>query len=154
MTSQEQIQQPTTSDPQRRAIALIKAVQQASYTALELYDEPLLPAMLDNGDEVPAETMDDRYISIVDRLQAELVHALLTTATDVPQLMDYIQFCARTPLAAGPQWQVLPAPTAPGTPVAVGTNGDGAGERLDDARIVWSIRPDVYFARLAEKETL
>lgn len=154
MTPQELSQQTITSDPQRRAIALIKAVQQASYTALDLYDVPLLPAMIDDGDEVPAETIDDRYISIIDRLQADLVHALLTTATDLAQLVDYIQFCARTLGTDGPQWQVLPAPAAPAMPESIGTNSDGAGERLDDVRIVWSIRPEVYFGRLAQKETL
>lgn len=132
---------------------LLRGMQTAALAACDLYAEPYAAATTIDGEPVPAETEADRHATVYDRIQADLVYLLLTTAPDLAQLLDYIQFSARA--LTGRQWHVMPPPAPPvGATAVPGEDAGATNQRPDDARIVWSIHPDIYFAMLEAKETL
>jgi hypothetical protein len=143
----------TNIDYQTHTITLLHGLVTSAANANALYAEPLAAATVVDGEPIPAETEADRHATVYDRIQADLVYLLLTTAPDLAQLLDYIQFSARA--LTGRQWHIMPPPAPPaGATAAPGEVVGDTSPRPDDARIVWSIHPDVYFAMLEAKETL
>lgn len=146
----------TTIDYQQHTVALLRGLVASAAAANELYAEPFAAATVIDGEEIPAETEADRHATVYDRIQADLVYLLLATAPDLPQLLDYINYCASQARHFRAESMLQLPPPQPAMPARAATaaDGDSDGAVRDDARIVWSIHPDVYFAAMAAKETL
>ncbi len=124
---------------------LIGELATALASAMLAEREPLADATTIDGEEVSAETTEDRALIVFDELQAALVYALLGTAPDHAQLLSYVQFAAKhlaQQAAAGErQWvQLLPV--------------EALGTLPGELYVHWSIRPEQYFAGVEAKKTL
>lgn len=140
---------------QERISALSRHINTAAQEVIAMYDEPLAAATVADGEQIPAETREDRHANIYDAYQAGIAYALLATAPDVDQLVDYIQYMAAQMRRNGSQWhEIHSAPSGPPQPPPLPADANTAGPWRDDARIIWSITPAAYFAALEQKETL
>lgn len=125
---------------------LIGSLATALASALLAEREPLADATIIDGEDVSAETLEDRSLIVFDELQAAVTYALLGTAPDQAQLLGYIEFAAKhvAQQAAAKderQWiQLLPV--------------DALGTLPGELYVHWSVRPEDYFASAEAKKTL
>lgn len=113
---------------------LVEAVEDARTEAIVMTGLPL--GLLDQT--TVGDSDNDRACIVFDHYQGQLVYALLHSADNIDELLDYIQFAANDVKRQG-------------TPVVVPEDRIGALTQ-PDVSVHWSIHPDIYFA--AQKQTL